>query len=166
MIGLRNESVDGGLELYEGAEGAALEAAPRELGEEALDSVEPGARSRSEVEDEAGMAGEPRLDLRMLVSGVVVDDHVDDLARRHFGLDGIEETDELLMAMALHTAADDLALEHVESGKERGCAVADVVVRHGAEPPLLHRQAGLGVIESLNLAHMGICGSRCSDRIT
>ena len=65
MIGLRNESVDGGLELDEGAEDAALEAAPRELGEEALDSVEPGARSRSEVEDEAGMAGEPSLDLRI-----------------------------------------------------------------------------------------------------
>src|SRR5262249_48228758 len=68
------------------------------------------------------------FDLRMLVCGVVVDDHMDDLARWHLGLDGIEEADELLMAMALHTAADDLALEHVESGEERGCAVADVVV--------------------------------------
>jgi hypothetical protein len=31
-------------------------------------------------------------------------------------------------------------------------AVADVIVRHGAEPPLLHRQAGLAAIEGLNLA--------------
>src|SRR5262249_45424712 len=114
MIGLRRESVDGGLELDEGAEDAALEVAPRELGEEALDGVEPGARRGSEGEEEGGRGGEPRLDLGMLVGGVVVDDHVDDLARRHFGLDGIEETDELLMAVALHTAADDLALEHVE----------------------------------------------------
>ena len=56
MIGLRNEAVDGGLELDEGAEDTALEAAPRELGEEALDRIEPGAGSRGEVEDKARMA--------------------------------------------------------------------------------------------------------------
>src|SRR6516162_3154129 len=152
MIGLRNESVDGGLELDEGAEDAALEAAPRELGEEAFDGVEPGAGSWGEVEDEAGMAAEPGLDLRMVVGGVVVDDDVDDLARRHLRLDGVEEADELLMAVALHAAPDDLTFKHVESGEECGRAVADVIVRHGAEPPLLHRQAGLAAIEGLNLA--------------
>jgi hypothetical protein len=35
-------------------------------------------------------------------------------------------------------------------------------VCHGSEPALLQRQAWLGAIEGLNLAHMGICGSRCS----
>src|SRR5262249_52595834 len=152
MIGLRDEAVDGGLELDEGAEDTALEAAPRELGEEAFDGVEPGAGSWGEVEDEAGMAAEPGLDLRMVVGGVVVDDDVDDLARRHLCLDGVEEADELLMAVALHTAADDLALEHVESGEERRRAVADVVVRHGFEASLLHRQARLGAVERLYLA--------------
>jgi hypothetical protein len=29
-------------------------------------------------------------------------------------LDGVEEADELLMAMALHTSADRLTFEHVE----------------------------------------------------
>jgi hypothetical protein len=71
MIGLRDEAVDGGLELDEGAEDAALEAPPRELGEKAFDSVEPGARRWGEVEDEAGMAGEPGLDLRM-VAGCLI----------------------------------------------------------------------------------------------
>jgi len=42
MIG--DEAVDGGLEVDDGAEDAALEATPAELGEEALDGIEPGAR--------------------------------------------------------------------------------------------------------------------------
>jgi hypothetical protein len=37
-------------------------------------------------------------------------------------------------------------------------------VGHGTGTPLLHRQARLGTIESLDLAHMGICESRCSDQ--
>ena len=56
------------------------------------------------------------------------------------------------MAVALHVAADDGAVEHVEGGKQRGGAVALVVVGHGAEPSLLHRQAGLGAVERLDLA--------------
>jgi hypothetical protein len=35
---------------------------------------------------------------------------------------------------------------------------------HGSSAPLLHRQPRLGAIKGLDLAHMGICGSRCSDQ--
>jgi hypothetical protein len=38
------------------------------------------------------------------MGSVVVDDDVDDLADRHLGLDGVKEPNELLMAVALHTA--------------------------------------------------------------
>ena len=104
------------------------------------------------MEDEAGMALEPGTDLRVLVGGVVVEDDVDDLAGRHLGLDGVEEADELLMPVALHAAADDLALEHVERGEQGRRAVALVVVGHGAAAALLQRQAGLGAVERLDLA--------------
>jgi dihydroxyacetone kinase len=67
-------------------------------------------------------------------------------------LDGVEEADELLMAVALHVAADDGAVEHVERGEQRGRAVALVVMGHGAGAALLHRQAGLGAVERLDLA--------------
>lgn len=40
-VGFLDEAVDGGLEVDDGAEHTALETPPRELGEEALDSVEP-----------------------------------------------------------------------------------------------------------------------------
>ena len=56
------------------------------------------------------------------------------------------------MAVALHVAADDRAVEHVERGEQRGGAVALVVVGHGAGAALLHRQARLGAVERLDLA--------------
>ena len=42
-VGLGEEAVDGGLEVDDGAEEAAFQAAPRQPGEEALDRIEPGA---------------------------------------------------------------------------------------------------------------------------
>jgi hypothetical protein len=68
------------------------------------------------------------------------------------------------MAVALHVVSDDGAVEDVEGGEQRGCAVTFVVMRHGAGAARLLRQSLLGAIERLNLAHMGICGSRCSDQ--
>jgi hypothetical protein len=48
----------------------------------------------------------------MLVGGVVVEDHVDQLAGGDLALDGIEEADELDVAVALHKAADHRPIEH------------------------------------------------------
>ncbi len=45
------KAVDGGLEFDDRAEHAAFEPPSGQLGEEALDCIEPGARGRSEVED-------------------------------------------------------------------------------------------------------------------
>ncbi len=56
------------------------------------------------------------------------------------------------MAMALHVAADDGAVEHVEGGEQCRRAVALVVVGHGPGAALLHGQAGLGTVERLDLA--------------
>ena len=94
-----------------------------------------------------GMAGEPSLHLGMLVGRVIVDDRVDDLAGRDRRIDGVEEADELLMAVALHVAADDGAVEYIEGGKQRGGVVALVVMGHGAAFAGLERQAGLGAVE-------------------
>jgi hypothetical protein len=45
------------------------------------------------------------------VHGVVVEDDVDGFALGDLALDGVEEADEFLVAMALHVAADHLAVE-------------------------------------------------------
>ena len=65
----------------------------------------------------------------MLVRGVVVDHGVDHLSDRNGALDGIEELDELLVAVVRHAAPDDRAVKHVERGEQGGRAVAVVVVR-------------------------------------
>jgi hypothetical protein len=88
----------------------------------------------------------------VLVRGVVVEDGVDLLPAGTARLDGVEEADELLVAVPLHVAADDGAVEHVQRGEQRGGAVPLVVVGHRAGAALLHRQAGLGAVERLDLA--------------
>jgi len=89
---------------------------------------------------------------------------MDRLFLRHSRLDDVQKPDELLMAMALHALANDLALKDIERREQGGDAMALVVMGYGASAPLLHRQTRLGAIKRLNLAHMGICGSRSSDQ--
>lgn len=137
-----DEAVDGGLKIDNGTEDAVLEPAPGEFGEEALDGVEPGAGCWGEMEGPARVAVEPGADLVFFVSGVIVEDHMDCLVRRHLALDAVEEADELLMAVALHVLCDDRAVQHVEGSEERRCAVPLVVACHRAGAALLHWQAG------------------------
>ena len=79
------------------------------------------------MEGEARVSVEPLPHFRMLVGGVVVEDHVHDLSGRHLRLDGVEEADKLLVTMALHAATNDLAFKYIESGEQRRCAVSFVV---------------------------------------
>lgn len=111
LIGFGDEAVDGGLKLRHGTEDAAFQPPLGQLGEIALDGIEPGTGCRREVEDEARMAFQPCQDLGMLVvGGIIVEHDVDHVSGRYFGFNLIEETNELLMAVALHATADHLAL--------------------------------------------------------
>src|SRR6266567_3882936 len=91
----------------------------------------------------------------MLVGGVVVEDDVDHLAGRHLGLDRVQEADELLMAVALHVAADDGPVEDVERSEQGRGAMALVVVRHGAEPALHHASTGKAAHLAIDLGQAG-----------
>ena len=138
---LLDEAVDGGLEIDDGAEDAVLQASAGQLGEEALDGIQPGTRGRDEVEGPARMPGEPGANLRLFVGGVVVEYNVDVLVGRQFGLNRVQETDELLVPMPLHIAPDHRAIAHVQRRKQLGRPVAFVVMRHGCPPAALERQA-------------------------
>src|SRR5215475_12012972 len=98
------------------------------------------------------MLVEPGQDVGMLVGGIIVDDDMDGFLLGHPGLDDVQEADELLMAVALHALADDLALEDIESREQRGRAMTLVIMGHGAGASRLHRQARLGAIKGLDLA--------------
>ena len=93
----------------------------------------------------ARMPDEPSAHFGMLVGGIVVEDRMDQLADRHSGLDAVEKTDELPMAMARHALADYRVVEDIER------AVPDIIVGHRAGPALLHRQTRLGAVERLDL---------------
>jgi hypothetical protein len=89
------ETFDSGLEIDERAEHTALQPSPgQQLGEEALDSIEPRGRFRRVVEHGAGMAIEPGAHFEVLVTTVIVEDDVDDFAVPGLGLDCVEEADE------------------------------------------------------------------------
>lgn len=145
-------AVDGGLKVDERMEDAAFESAVSKLGEEALDGVEPGVRRWRKVKGEARVPLDPPAHLGMFVGSVVVEDHMDRLADEGARFDQIEKADEFLVAMPLHVAADHGPVEHIERRKERGGAVAFVIMGHGARSPLLERQTGLGSVEGLKLA--------------
>ena len=123
MVGLCDEAVDSNLKIYHAPEDTALEPLLGKFGEESFDCIEPRARGQCEVESEARVAGEPLSYLRMLVGSIIVEDHVHGLSSRHLRLNGIEEANELLVTMALHTSANNLAFQHVESCEQRRCAV-------------------------------------------
>ena len=119
QVVLFKESVDGGLQIDDRSKHAALESALGERGEEAFDGVEPLAGCRREVEDEPLVASEPLEHLGMLVSGVIVEDHVHHLAGGDLGVDGVEKADQLLMPVTLHVLADDRAVENIHGGEQR-----------------------------------------------
>ena len=100
----------------------------------------------------ARMARQPSQHPGMFVRGVIVEHRMDQLAGRHFALDGIEKADEFAVAMALHASADHPSIEHAERGVQGGGAVPLVIVRHGLAAPRLDRQTRLGAVEGLDLA--------------
>src|SRR5258708_16219487 len=88
---------------------------------------------------ERRMPFEPGADLGMLMRRVVVDDQVQLPLGRSLPVDLVEEADELLMPMAAHALADDLALEHVECREQRRGAMALVIMRHRPASAALQR---------------------------
>lgn len=89
------------------------------------------------MESPARVSGEPFLDLVLLMRSVIVEDHMDRLVSGYFAVDPIEEADKLLMT--LHVLPYDGSVEHVERGKQRGRAMALVVVGQGSGAAFLHR---------------------------
>ncbi len=88
----------------------------------------------------------------MLVHGVVVGDQMQRLVFGCLTIDLAQELQPLGVAMALLTLGDDLAVEHVERGKQRGRTIALVVMRHRGGAALLQWQPRLRAVQRLHLA--------------
>ena len=98
------------------------------------------------------MTGQPSQHLGMFVGGIVVEHRMDQLTGGDLALAGVEEADEFAVAVALHAAANDGAVEHAERGEQGGRAVPLVVVGDRLTTPRLDRQPRLGAVERLDPA--------------
>ena len=105
-----------------------------------------------EMEMKALVPFEPSANVGMLVRGVIVNDQMHFALGRGLAVDLVEEADELLMPVAAHALADDLAVEHVERGEQSGRAVPLIIMSRRAAAAALHRQPRLGAVERLDLA--------------
>ena len=63
------------------------------------------------------MPCQPGLDLSAPVGGAVVNDRMDQSARRHLAFDGIEEADELRVPVSLHAATDHVLFSMFNAAK-------------------------------------------------
>ena len=145
--------IDGGLQLGDALEDAAPDALACDLGEEALDEVQPGRRSRNEVQFEAWMPLQPRLNFALSCASCSCR-----LSRwRSRCLATVrsiffrKRMNSLARCRGRHSPMTLPGL-HVRSSEQRRCAVALVVVRHCGRTALLHRQARLRAVERLDLA--------------
>jgi hypothetical protein len=100
------------------SENGAPQSPFNQLGEKTFDGIEPGAGHRGEAKHETLVPVEPFAFGEMLVGGVVIQGFPDPNLRP----DSVQEANELLMAMALHCAANHFAVESVQRPKQRSCS--------------------------------------------
>ena len=143
--------VDRVLEVIDAGVAAAANALGGDLGEEALDEVQPGRAGGCEMQLEAGMLFQPGLHLGRFVGGVVVENQMDVARFLHGSVDAAQEAQELAGAMTRHAFPDDQTRLDVQRGKERGGAMALVIMGHRRRAPLLQGQPGLRPIKRLYL---------------
>ena len=109
------------------------------LTEPTLNQVHPRTGCWNKVQMEPWVSFEPRLYAGMLVGAVIIYDQMQVESPRDLSVYSLKKTDEFLMPMMRHAVADHLAIEHAQSCKESGRAVAFVIVRHGSATTPLHR---------------------------
>ena len=88
------------------------------------------------------MALQPGLDLVVLVGRVIIDNGMDFLVFRNGPFDLVEETNELLMPVALHVLANHCAIQHIQFCKQGGRAVSFIIMGHRRTAPLFSGNPG------------------------
>ena len=99
------------------AKATSAQAATGQIGEQALDHVEPGRGGRREVHMEAWMALKPAPHGGMLVSSVIVGNQMHRQMSRGFAIDLVQKPDELLMPVTLGTLTQNPPGLDVERGE-------------------------------------------------
>lgn len=119
--------------------------------EEAFNHVKPRSTCRSEVDVESRIPFEPGFDFFVLMGGVIVADDMDVFLLGNIAADQVEKANPFLVAMLFHAGADDFAAKGIHCGKQRGCAIALVIMGHRLASALLEREPWLSSVQSLDL---------------
>ena len=146
-----HELVDALHQLLDAGERSPADGLIGDQRKEALHLIEPGAVGGDEVHVPARACRQPRLDLGMVVRGVVVADAVDVQISGHGLLDLAQEGQELLMPMARLAGSQHRAIEHVQRGKQRGRAVTLVVMGDALDVAKAHGEHRLRALQRLAL---------------
>jgi len=77
---------------------------------------------------ETGMSFQPGFYSGMLMRAIIINDQMQLPFRRGLGIDLFQKTDELLMTMPRHTITDDFAIQQIQGGEKRRCAIAFIVM--------------------------------------
>src|SRR5271166_6288252 len=93
-----------------------------------------------------------QVHLRVLVGSIVIGDEVQIEVLRCLAVDLLEKAQPLDVGIVRLSSRDQFAFENAERGKQCYCAVARIIVRHGARMPGCERQPELGTLERLALA--------------
>src|SRR5208337_1851207 len=132
--GMAIEVIHGGhdavLELLFGCDADVAQDRAGELGEEALDEVEPGAVLGREDKFETAdrLTGEPSLCLLGDVRGMIVEDQLDCRMGRIGGVEKPEKFDEFAAAVAVLDQGVNLAGQQVDAGQQTDRAVALILM--------------------------------------
>ena len=116
--------------------------------------VEPGTGCRGKVHVKARMSLEPAFDLWVLVGCIVVNYQIQVEIAWRFAINKFQKLDPLLVSVLLHARSDQSAFGQFNRSKQCGCSIAFVIVCQRAAAPRIDRQAGLGPVQSLNLAFL------------
>ena len=111
------------------------------------------------MERSAGMIGKAFQNVGLLMGDAIVDDDVDGVAGWDGALDGADEADERLAAMAPHAAPDHRSVEDDDRGEQRRPAAAPAVAGLPPAFALRERKAERHAVGGLNLAFLSIAAT-------
>src|SRR6476469_991073 len=146
--------VDSGLKLSHRREASASNGLCSDRSKEALDHVEPGTASGSEMKMKAGMTQQPAMDFRGFMGGIVVNDEVK-LAFPIIGERGVDtsqEGQEFLVAVTLVAQNQNSSGGRIVSGKKRKSPVTHIIMSLTLGQTGTQWQNGLAALERLSLA--------------
>jgi hypothetical protein len=139
LVVVGDEAIDFRGQILDRSERPATDRLVGDDREESLDLVEPGRIGRSKVQVQARTREQTRLDLRMLVAGIVFDGAMHFEFSRNGLVDSAQELEELLVPIARLAQREDRAVKHIQCSKQRRGAVTHIIVRGALDVTKPHR---------------------------